>query len=160
MCATLPKYVLSPVRITTAFALPLITFVPIKQIVSKSVILSISSIDSSSVFVSFLTASDSPVIEDCPTYKSLDSIIRKSAGIISPAERTTISFRVTSFIGIFFSLPFLITVAVVSTSSFNFSAALLERNTSINSNNVLTIINTAITIILAGLGFSGKIISV
>ena len=62
--------------------------------------------------------------------------------------------------GIVISFAFLTTVAVVSTNSFNFSAALLERNTSINSKNVLIKIKAAITIIFAGLGFCGRIISV
>jgi histidyl-tRNA synthetase len=53
----------SEVLITTPVALPLITFVPIKQIVSKSDILSISSIEISDS-ESFFTASDSPVKDD------------------------------------------------------------------------------------------------
>ena len=56
--------------------------------------LSISSIES---FVStcFCTLSDSPVKADCPTYKSLASIILKSAGIMLPADKTTTSLKTT-----------------------------------------------------------------
>ena len=127
---------------------PLITFVPIKQIVSKSDILDISS-DFKLVVASFLTASDSPVKADCPTYKSLDSNILKSAGIILPAFKITISPITISFIGISISFPSRITIVVVATSSFNFSAALFERNSSKNSKSVLAVTRIIITIILA-----------
>ena len=49
--------------------------------------------------IDFFTASDSPVKEDCPTYKSLESIILKSAGIILPADNKTVSNIVISLIG-------------------------------------------------------------
>jgi len=106
-------------------ALPLITFVPIKQIVSKSDMLSISS---SCIweFICFFTASDSPVKDDWLTYKSFASIILKSAGIILPADKITVSPITISFIGIFISFPFLITEHVVATNAFNFSADLLD----------------------------------
>ena len=159
VCAILPKYVLSPVLMITPFAEPLITLVPIKQIVSKSEILSKFSIEVSE-FTTFFTASDSPVNDDCPTYKSVASITLKSAGIMLPADSTTISPKVTSLIGICISLPSLITTVVVATSSFNFSAALLERNSSKNSSNVLAATKIAITIILAKLGVSGRYTSV
>ena len=77
-----------------------------------------------------------------------------------PADKLTISPTVTSFIGISFSSPFLNTFTVVATSSFSFSAALFDLNSSKNSNNVLVIINTAITIILAQLGSVDKYTSV
>ena len=94
-----------------------------KQIVSMSEILSITGSSASlfnKLFGSFLTASDSPVSEDCPTYKSFASIILKSAGIMLPADKSTISPTVTSLIGIFTSSPSLKTVEVVCTNSFNF----------------------------------------
>ena len=80
----------------------------------------------------FLTASDSPVKDDCPTYKSFDSITLRSAGIKLPADNIIISPKTTWLIGIKHSLPSLITVVVVATSSFNFSAALFELNSSKN----------------------------
>ena len=79
----------------------------------------------------------------------MDSIILKSAGIILPAERVTISPKVTSLIGIWTSLPFLITDVVVATNCFNCSAALLERYSSKKSNNVLAVTKIAITIMFA-----------
>ena len=94
---------------------------------SKSVINSILSIVSFCEFTTFLVGSDSPVKDDCVTYKSFASIILLSAGIISPADNTIISPTATSFNGTFISLLFLITVVFVSTKLFNFSAALFER---------------------------------
>ena len=124
--ATFPKYVLSPVFITIAFPLPLVTLVPIKQIVSKSVILSISSIDESSVDEDFFTESDSPVKDDWVIYKSFASNTLTSAGMISPADKSITSPIVISFKGIFILVSFLITVQVVATKSLSFSAALFE----------------------------------
>ena len=146
--AIFPKYVESAVLITTPLALPEITFVPIKQIVSKSEILSILFKDIlESTY--FSTLSDSPVREDCPTYKSFASMILKSAGIMLPAESTTMSPSVTWFIGIWISFPSRITVVFVATICFNSSAALLERYSSTKSNNVLAVTKIAITIIFA-----------
>ena len=145
--AILPKYVPSPTLITIPCAAPLSTSVPIKQIVSKSVISSTFPFCSDSA--SFFTESLSPVNEDWFTYKSIASIIRKSAGIKSPAFNKTTSPTVTSEDGIFASLPFLITSVLAETRFFNFSAALFERNTSINSSKVLAIIKIRITIIFA-----------
>ena len=149
VCATFPKYVLSAVKTTTPFAEPLITFVPMKQIVSISERLSISCSDGSSVFSIFLIASDSPVRVDWPTYKSLDSIILMSAGIMSPAESKTVSPKTKSLKATFIFLPFLITVAVVDTSCFNASAAKFERYSEKKSKNVLIATNVRITIIFA-----------
>ena len=140
---------MSAVNTTIPFAEPLITFVPIKHIVSISERLSIVSFSSSSVFSSFLIASDSPVSVDCPTYKSFDSIILKSAGIMSPAESITVSPGTKSLNGNFIFFPFLTTVAVVDTNCFNFSAALFERYSEKKSKNVLTATKTKITIIFA-----------
>ena len=134
--------------ITTPFALPETTFVPMKQMVSKSAILSIS-LAEISVLTNFFTLSDSPVKEDWLTYKSFDSMILKSAGIILPAESTTISPKVTWLIGIWTSFPSRITVVVVATICFNSSAALLERYSSKKSSKVLAVTKIAITIIFA-----------
>ena len=146
--AIFPKYVESPTFITTPFAEPDTTFVPIKQILSKSDILSNSSCLFSNSTVFFIL-SDSPVNEACPTYKSFDSIILKSAGIILPADNKTMSPKVTFLTGIFISLLSLITVVVVSTISLNFSAALLDLYDSKKSNKVLAVTKIAMTIIFA-----------
>ena len=148
MCAIFPKYVESAVFITTPFAEPDTTFVPIKHILSKSDMLSISSSLSSNSTV-FLILSDSPVKDDCPTYRSFASITLKSAGIILPADNTTVSPITTSLIGISSFCPFLITVVFVATIFFNFSAALFDLYSSKKSNKVLAITNIAITIIFA-----------
>ena len=148
VCAIFPKYVESAVFITTPFAEPDTTFVPIKHILSKSDMLSISSSLSSNSTV-FLTLSDSPVKDDCPTYKSFASITLKSAGIILPADNTTVSPITTSLIGISIFCPLLITVVFVATIFFNFSAALFDLYSSKKSNKVLAITNIAITIIFA-----------
>ena len=79
----------------------------------------------------------------------MDSIILKSAGIMLPAERTTISPKVISFIGTWISFPSLITLVVVETKAFSFSAAWLERYSSKNSRRVLAATKTKITIIFA-----------
>ena len=63
--------------------------------------LSNSSIDFSSESGTFFIESDSPVIDDCPTNKSLASSILKSAGTKSPADSETISPTVKSLKGIF-----------------------------------------------------------
>ena len=97
----------------------------------------------------FFILSDSPVNEACPTYRSFDSIILKSAGIILPADNKTMSPKVTFLTGIFISLLSLITVVVVSTISLNFSAALLDLYDSKKSNKVLAVTKIAITIIFA-----------
>ena len=133
---------------TIPLALPEITLVPIKQIVSKSAILSNSSKEVS-VSTFFFTLSDSPVKEDCPTYKSFASIILKSAGIILPAESRTTSPKVTWLMGSSIFSPFRRTVVVVATICLSSSAALLERNSSKKSNKVLAETKMAITIILA-----------
>ena len=83
---------------TMPFAVPLITSVPIKHIVSKSVI-DFMEFNVTSKLSVFFIASDSPVSEDCLTYKLLDSIILKSAGIILPLERITVSPIVTFLMG-------------------------------------------------------------
>ena len=139
---------MSPVFITAHLADPLITFVPIKQILSISEILYMVSLFNS-VSTFFLTESDSPVSDDCPTYKSFDSNTLKSAGTKLPADNKTISPTVISFTGISFFSPFLITVPVVATNCFNFSAALFDLYSSKNSKSVLVITKTKITIILA-----------
>ena len=76
---------------------------------SRSVILSNSSIDFNSESGTFFIESDSPVIDDCPTNKSFASNTLKSAGTKSPADSETISPIVKSLKGIFSFLPFLIT---------------------------------------------------
>ena len=117
--------------------------------VSKSVISSIFSMDFNSLVANFLTASDSPVKEDCTTYKSFSSIILRSAGIKSPADKIIISPIVISSKNTFFSFPSLNTVDFTATNFFNFSAALFDLNTSKNSSKVLTSISIITTIILA-----------
>ncbi len=125
--AMFPKYVLSPVARTTAVAEPLTTFVPMKQIFLRSNRLPSSA--EPSVSANFSTIADSPVRADWLTNKSLAFRIRTSAGIISPAERTTISPGRRSAI-LISSLPFSLrtTVAVVFTSVCRPSASFPERN--------------------------------
>ena len=147
--ATFPKYVLSAIFKTMPFPVPLITFVPIKQIVSISVISSIWLSVLFSEITFFLTASDSPVKDDWTKNKSFASIIFKSAGIKSPAESFITSPIVTWSSGIFSSFPFLITVVLTETIFFSFSAALFDLYTSKNSKKELITIKTSITIMFA-----------
>ena len=91
-----PKSVLSPTDTTIAAALPDMTLLPIKAIFVYSVILSFFS----HTAASFSIGSLSPLRLDWLTNKSFASIILTSAGIISPAERYTISPTTTSSSGI------------------------------------------------------------
>ena len=68
---------------------------------------------------------------------------------MSPAESTTVSPKTKSLKGIFIFFPFLITVAVVDTKSFNASAAKFERYSEKKSKKVLIVTKTKITIMLA-----------
>ena len=72
----------------------------------------------------FSTGSLSPVRLAWLTKRSFASIILTSAGIMSPAERWTMSPTTTSSMGISSrGAPFLLTVAVVVIISRSFSAA-------------------------------------
>ena len=124
--------------------MPLTTLVPIKQILltSRTLSLSISAgLISSVVFCDtapkvsyFSTGIDSPVNTAWLTNRSLDSIKRISAGIISPADNNTISPGTISLRGtsICSAGIFLFgrrrTVAVVRIIDLSASAALFERN--------------------------------
>ena len=66
-----------------------------------------------------------------------------------PADNKTVSSKTTFFIGILICCPSLITVAVVATISFSFSAALLDLYSSKKSKRVLAVTRTAIAIIFA-----------
>ena len=70
---------------------------------------------------------DSPVRDDWLIKRSLQERIRRSAGIMSPAKRFTMSPGTISRIRISTCSPPRKTVAVARTSSFSFSAALWER---------------------------------
>ena len=146
--AIVPKYVWFPVAITTPVALPLIMLVPNKQILSSSLTFKFSFLFFRTEY--FSTGSDSPVKEDWLTNKSLLVIILISAGIISPAERYTISPGTISLISISL-IPdsFLHTAAVVFINAFNFSAALFDLNSWKNFKKplIVTIIETTITVI-------------
>ena len=80
-------------------------------------------------FWSFSTGSLSPVRDDWLMNKSFASIMRTSAGIISPADRWTISPATASSSGIsFFACPSRSTVQVVVIMANSFSAALPLRD--------------------------------
>ena len=84
--------------------------------------------DSVQVVGTFSTGSLSPVRLAWPTKRSLASIILTSAGIMSPADRCTMSPTTTSSMGISVlgtSLRVTVTVVVIMSSSF--SAALPLR---------------------------------
>jgi hypothetical protein len=87
LLAMFPNIVLSPVSITSAFALPLTILVPSQ----REFVLFDSSVCSSNTPASFLTGKDSPVKLDSFACSSLASISKQSAGIISPALKRSTS---------------------------------------------------------------------
>ena len=119
-----PNRVCSPTLKTSAVALPDITLLPMRAMFSNDVAES----DSVQVVGTFSTGSLSPVRLAWPTKRSLASIILTSAGIMSPADRCTMSPTTTSSMGISVlgtSLRVTVTVVVIMSSSF--SAALPLR---------------------------------
>ena len=145
--ARLPKYVWLPIDTTTPTPLPLTTFVPIKHklFISSGEVFS-TSFNKQILELYFSTGVDSPVKDDCEINKSLASKILKSAGIIEPAVKTTISPGTTSFNGISTFLLFLITEVVVFIIAFNFSVALSDFVSCIKSKIPLKNTITDITI--------------
>ena len=104
----------NPVLITIAVASPLITLVPIKQI------LEIEKISSASFdFATFSTGTLSPVNTDWFKNRSLFSNIITSAGIIAPAFRCMMSPFTTFSTLMVLSFPSRTTVAVENILSFN-----------------------------------------
>ena len=128
--ASCPNQVLPPVAVTIACAVPLTTVVPIKHKVSHS---SGFICCGSRVRATFSTGRDSPVSDACATNRSRAWMIRKSAGIMSPAASFTrspgTSWSMGSSIQAFSprSLITRDTVAVLLTIAFSASAALVER---------------------------------
>ena len=88
--AMVPKYVLLPVANTIPVADPLTTLDPMKQMFSSSITLPLLCLFPLASG-RFSIGSDSPVREDWLTNKSFASMIRMSAGIMSPAAIMTIS---------------------------------------------------------------------
>ena len=116
--AIMPSMVPLPTAITTAFALPLTTLLPIKARFSVSV----RAPRRRTAVPSFSTASLSPVSADWLINRSLAMRIRRSAGIISPAERYTRSPTTISSMGSSAFSPPRSTQAVVWSIPISFSA--------------------------------------
>ncbi len=148
--ASEPNQVRLPVATTTACALPLVTLVPIRQILPKSNrLLSLSgncslSLPATSAITSyFSTGNDSPLRIDWLIKRSRDASRRTSAGTRSPAARKTTSPGTSSSMGIssctapILPGPRRNTVAVVRTIFFSACAALLVRNSCQKRNNPL-----------------------
>ena len=136
--AMAPNDVRLPVAMTAAIAVPLMTLVPMKQIVGMSV----RPVDNPAATggaarSAFSTGSASPVSADWATNRSLAASSRTSAGIMSPAERYTMSPGTNSSMGSSRrritgpgenSSPARSTVALVLTSLRNASADCVDRN--------------------------------
>ena len=86
--ASAPKYVWFAIVTTTPVAEPLTTFVPMNAMLSSSNGLLVGGPRCSE---NFSTGSDSPVIADWLTNRSLADSSRMSAGIMSPADSSTTS---------------------------------------------------------------------
>ena len=159
--ASEPNQVRFPVATTTACALPLVTLVPIRQILPiSSRLLSLFGSGSLSHPLPdtlartsyFSTGSDSPLSIDWLTNRSRDSSRRTSAGTRSPAARkmmspgTSSSMAISSCAGPMLPGPRRSTVAVVRTMDFSACAALLVRNSCQKRNNPLRL--TIVTIMI------------
>ena len=118
-----PSMVSLPTASTRAFALPLTTLLPKKARLAVSVKASRWGRASPS----FSTASLSPVRADWLTNKSLAPRMRRSAGIMSPAERCTRSPTTSSSRGISAFWPSRSTQAVVWSIPSSLSATLPLR---------------------------------
>ncbi len=100
--AIYPITVLSPVLITIPFPCPSL------QIVPKKTKLSVSSAFFGAVHLEERSRSfDSPVKEELSTFKSCDSMILKSAGILSPVLTNMMSPGTSCEACLFIFLPFL-----------------------------------------------------
>lgn len=121
-----------------AFALPLITFVPM----SKTSVLLVAGISSETILTFFSTGKISPVKTDSLTKRSLDSKITQSDGILSPADKTTMSPGTISSEGIFLLVLSRMTVDVILTISNSFFTAFVARCSWKNPNMLLMIIMT------------------
>ncbi len=116
----------------------------------------------------FSTGSDSPVSAASLTKRSRDDSSRTSAGIMSPADRCTMSPGTTSRsgtsrrIGLVKSFTRRWTVAVVRTIARSFSAARSERNSCTNRNSALivTIVSRIVTLAYARFSAGAKTTSV
>ena len=136
-----PNRVPSPVAATMPTPLPLTTFVPMNarqlQFVSEPA-------SHGSAF--FSSGALSPVSADCATNKSFAATMRKSAGIISPAERCTSSPTASSDTGIsFLPSPLRETQVVVVIIAESFSAAAPLRDSCTKRRMPDTATMTAIT---------------
>ena len=124
-----------PVVSTTTVADPDTTLVPMNTRLAISSAL--SPFPSWMASGNFSTGRDSPVMADWLTNRSLATITRQSAGIMSPADSMTMSPGTSCLIGSStwpagwmpgtVVLPCRITVALLLTSSFSARAAWLER---------------------------------
>lgn len=120
-----PNRVASPTQTATAVALPETTLLPMKAMLARSVTFSCGS--HTAAF--FSTGSLSPVRLAWLRNKSFASRMRRSAGIMSPAERCTMSPATSSSSGISASsCSRRVTVQVVVIMASSFSAALPLRD--------------------------------
>ena len=112
----------APVWTTIAVAEPETTFVPMKRRLRCSSGASLAVRRSAN----FSSGSDSPVRAACAMKRSRAPSTRQSAGIMSPAERTTTSPGTRRLIGIS-RRTWRSTVALLLTIAFSASAARVER---------------------------------
>jgi len=101
--AMVPKKVLSPIAMTSAFALPEVKLQPVLAIFLASVIAYALASGPN------LISTFSPVKDELFTLRSLDFKIRRSAGTFSPETTLTISPRVKWVTTSTLSLPSLVT---------------------------------------------------
>ena len=119
-----PNSVPSPTLKATAVALPDTTLLPMSAMFSHAVAES----DTAADLGTFSTGSLSPVRLAWLTNRSFVSMMRTSAGIMSPADRWMMSPTTTSSMGTScFGASSLVTVTVVVIMSSSFSAALPLR---------------------------------
>ena len=97
-----------------------------------------------SSFGDFSTGTDSPVKFDSSTFSLLVSISTKSAGILSPSSRITMSPIVSSFASIFCTCPSLLTTAWDVVTLLSISIAFSERYSCMNP--IIVFKSTAIKI--------------
>ena len=112
--AILPSSVFIPVAAMTPFALPVATVVPRNAILSRSARDDFFFI----VLLFFSWGIDSPVSEKSLVLRSNDSIMRTSAGTLSPSSRYKISPGTSSNCGSSVNSPSLYTLAGDCTSFF------------------------------------------
>ena len=129
-----PKYVLRPVVTTAAAAVPLSTFVPMKQTLLSSSGATPARVSGAS---NFSTGNDSPVRLAWLMNRSFAESTRTSAGIMSPAAKTTTSPGTICSRGISRCRPSRTTVAVMLIIALSFAAAASARDSCQNRKSTL-----------------------